>query len=184
MARQPALLGYVFGFKETSKENDNSFKVSFYSGVSQKFPSEHAKKKDFYADEVRNGDASEIYINHDLAYEVFKQEFAGNMPDNLEAPSEEVSFYEGLFVERAARFEYPLNLEQFIALTSFSMIGLHFPLIRFESAEDRDDLLKKCVGPYFERSAIPVVDAFLDHQRVNAEIYEEELESVLGPLKI
>lgn len=183
MTKQKALLGYVFGYKEKTDEGNNTVKVSFISGISKKYPSQHAQKKDFYADEIRTGDVSEIFINPELAYEAFKHEIAQNMPKTWDRPQSEMSFYEELFSERAARFSHPVNVEQFIALTSFSMIGLHF-MKPYESTEVRNELLRKFVGPYFEGSFISVVDAFNDHQRISAEIYEEEVEASLGSLKM
>jgi hypothetical protein len=182
MAKQGEFLGYVFGFKEISEEADNRFHVSFKSGVSKKYPAEHANKKDFYADEVRSGDYSEIFINLDLAYEVFKRELAQNMPDSLQEPSG-TNFYEEIFRERSERFSHPINVEQFIALTSFSMIGLHF-VKPYESLEARASLLQRCVGSYFEGSSIPVVDAYRDYERVSAEVYDEELQQALGTFKL
>lgn len=69
------ILGYGWSFKESKKTADNTFSITFKSGISAKYPKEFEDKKDFDCYVVKEGDVSPIYMEIGEAKRVFDIEF-------------------------------------------------------------------------------------------------------------
>jgi len=95
-------LGFIFGFKEIS-QNNNSISVVFKSGISKKFPNKYKNSKDFWGAEVLVGQYSDIYINP----ENFKKLFNVELKELTQDVSKKEFNYEQ-FEQRRYNFNYPI----------------------------------------------------------------------------
>lgn len=169
-------IGYVFGFKETTKSDDkpNTFHVGFYRGSSESFPTRFRDKKDFYADEIRAGDFSPLFIDLDLAKKAFEAE--------IQEMEKDRDFWSDVLEERNHFFELgPHDMEQFIALTASSMLHLHFPHQTFETDEIGLKFTADLISSAFEKSAHTPEDIVRDFLKGTAEAYDAELNRVIKP---
>lgn len=166
-------LGFLFGFKETEKNNDNSFTISFKSGISKKYPSKYSNKKDFWSEEIFEGQTTELYINP----KILKQAFQLEMKDL----AKNHSFEEQRFNERKWFFDYSITLEQYFALTSFSMAHLHENLYKkWENDEVLTKVLQETIGNFFKNDTRDILSIYKNYEETALKIYDYETEKTIG----
>lgn len=129
-----ASIGFIFGYKDSQKitnENGTSIKISTFHGISDKFPNKYKNKKDFYAQEIKEGDKSELFINPQHIAEGFKQEWfeVNNSHD----------YYKERFEEERYLMTFPIDLETFKILSAINISALYAGAYqRWESEEIKE----------------------------------------------
>lgn len=160
------ILGYVFGFKgskDTSKPN--SFCITFTHGISDNYPKEYEKKKDFWCQEVRVGDYSELYANDQLVKESFEE----HVRNDIEGDGRE--FYVNLFEnERIGYFQdTDIDLEKYLILQAVA--GMHCDF-SFSHQFVTDDQINQLLASYGLNTEI-----YHRYQDISEQIYNDEIAS-------
>lgn len=171
-------LGFIFGYKDTSSEKTSDgktvFNVKFKSGISDKFPNKFKNFKDFWSQEILMGQTSQIYIQPEEFLSYFKHEFEDFFKNHIE-------FNKETFESRRYFFNYPINIEQYAALSSFSMAHLHLNLYqKWESDSVLSDTLSKSISEVFKNDPRPILEIYNDYKEVSAFIYDKEVSDSLG----
>ena len=91
---------YVWSYKETQVNTDNSATVKFIEGVSDYYPSEYQDRKDFYCSRVCRGDTCTIFYTQDEidqlvddARQVITDDHDGSLFDLLEFDKDLIRSY-------------------------------------------------------------------------------------------
>lgn len=108
------ILGYIFGYKDTSKNDDNNFTINFFSGISDKDPTKkYGKKKDFYCETIRSGDFTKLFAEEKELNNCFDHEYNKSNCD----------FYIDLFEQRKKNgfFQY-ISLEECLLFSAVSYV--------------------------------------------------------------
>ena len=166
-------LGFIFGFKETISNEDNSFTVSFKTGISNKFPSKYSNKKDFWSEEIKEGQVSNIYINPEVFKEAYNKE--------IEDISKDKFFHEEQYNKRKYFFDYKIKKEQYNALTAFSMAHLHINVYeKWENDSTITKTLEETIGQYFSTENRDIKEIYNNYQETSLMIYEKETSEALS----
>lgn len=164
------LIGYVYGYKSTRKNVDNSYSVTFNRCIAfakDGYPEKFKKEKDFYCIRVREGDTSELHASKDAFLEFACAE--------LFTPSN-ISYVSELFDTRQG--DYPLYLTK-EAFHVYSALKYAQMMLEFEH---------KAVDPKWLEEVLQCHDAFKsDTSTKIAEclkcdilVYEKELAQALS----
>lgn len=141
-----ASVGFIFSYKDSQKiasESGISIKVSTYNGISDKFPNKYKNKKDFYVQEIKEGDNSALFINPQQIAEGFKQE--------LVEVNKNPRYYKELFEEERYLMTFPIDLETFKILSAANVSALYVnPYQRWESEEVKE----KCINDMLSETNI------------------------------
>lgn len=172
-------LGFIFGFKESSN-NNNVISIVFKSGISNKFPNKYKHTKDFWVEEIFVGQFSDIYINP----KNFKKLFNIELNKLLEDESKKDFNFEH-FQKSRYNFDYPISFEQYNYLNSFSMTNLYCNLHeRWENDTVLKNTLKETMGSLFNTDKRDILDFYKEYQKVSQFIYEKEVDTELSESKI
>lgn len=157
------LLGYWFGFKESTQSAPNQFTVTFKEGLSNKYPKEHKKKKDFWCQEIRVGDYSDLYADDQLLRESFEH----HIREDVEG--EGLEFYVNLYnQERIGYFQdTPIDLDKYLILTA--MAGAHCDF-SFARQIVTDDQINALLKPYGMDA-----DLYNHYGNISERIYDDEI---------
>ena len=174
-------LGFIFSYKASSLQKNETgntlVTVSFQSGTSHKFPNKFKHFKDFWAQEIFEGQFSEIYINPTKFIEVFNREFNEFKKDI----NDEYGFFKELFIQRKYSFNYPITIEQYGALYSFSSSHLYVNMYqKWENDIILTDSLKSTVGQVFKNDTRNILEIYNDYKKVSSYLYDKELGESLG----
>lgn len=160
-------LGYVYGYKE-SESNGNQITVKFIHGTSFKYPKKLEKKKDFYAEEIFEGDSFELYYN--------KEEFINIFSKEIKQILNNKDYYSDLYEQRKEHYFVQPTKEQYFALTAFDYAILNFIGKNFESENQKSELLQHTVGQFYGEKNLAVLESLHDeHRNVSEYVYEQEL---------
>ncbi len=160
------LIGYVFGYKDSEKINDNSFRIRTVTGTSEIYPKQFATMKDFFADAIREGDFTPLFIEPRLAEEAFAKE--------IKIMTDEFTFWADVQDERRHYYEFEYTVEQFIALNALSMMKFHFIPQAFADKETELAVKTKLISPYFEGYPQPLEMVIQDFETGSAAAYDAE----------
>lgn len=166
-------LGFLFGFKDSTKNNDNSFTIKFKNGIATKFPAKYKNMKDFWSQEIFEGQKSDVYINP----EVFKKAFELEISEI----NKDLNYFKQQFQERRYFFDYDITEIQYFSLTSFSMAHLHInPYEKWESDAILKKTLEETIGGKFTTGDRTILEIYNNYQETSEAIYNKETSDTLG----
>lgn len=169
-------LGFLFGFKETSQLENNSFVIEFKHGISKKYPKKYELKKDFYVNEVFSGDYSPLHINIFELKKAYQSELDNNNQDNR--------FCKELFKIREELYNPKISFEQYVAFTSLDYALMNFNLMHqdFFSVGEKKEILKEILADKFSNQNI--IELYENHNAIGTYLYNKSLTEFNDEFKI
>lgn len=168
-------LGFIYGFKESSKK-EKSIKVSLICGISKKYPKEFEKNKDFFTEEIFEGDYFELFYNNIDYIESFTKEINEILNNS--------DFYSELFEQRKHYYLNTPNKEQYFSLIAFDYAALNFICKSFENDGQLSDVLQKTVGQFYENPNSEIlISLHEEHRGIGEYIYNKELSNLSNSFK-
>ncbi len=167
------ILGYLFGYKEsdTSNEDPQTIKIKFINGQSDKYPTKYKNKKDFWVEQIAEGQVSSIYINPEEIIKLYPVEYA-----------EQKSFgsYDHPYESRKYFFDYDITKEQYMSLQAFNTAVSYFYTKKWETEDILNDALKITIGEFFNNQSTPILDIYKDFLDKMSQCYYAELNQTLN----
>lgn len=175
--KKPTSLGFLFGYKETitktTPDGKTVFHMNFKEGMSKKFPNKLKHMKDFWSQEIVEGQYSDLFIHP----EQYLRHVANEVAEN----EEDLSFNQEMFTNRRYCFSYPITFEQYNALNCFSMARLHMSMYeRWENDEVLSTALTTSIGEAFKHDSRPILAIYNDYKEVSNTIYHQEIKMALA----
>lgn len=169
-------IGFVYGYKEVKQiknENQNTFEVSHKVGISEKYPKGVSNKKDFWVEEIKDGQYSELFINPNDLKEGFLKELENQKEDQY-------SFVTELYNTDRYLFTFPIDLEDYKVLNAMFMSQLYiYPQQRWESEDVYKNLINEIGTEYLKNKNLlskkTPFDILQEYQEIKTFLYEKSL---------
>jgi hypothetical protein len=158
------VLAYVFGCKVTEQTGPNQFAVRFINGVSDTFPKKYKNCKDFWCNEIHEGDFSPLFADAAEVERCFRKEKADVLSSD---------FYDEEWAKRRGWFEGVCTREQWNVLTALAYAWTNFSMAHMVIENSIiADILRREAGVNDDDLAVLLFDQF---QEINVAIYDAEL---------
>lgn len=171
-------IGFVFGFKDTSQlksEDGVKFIVKNKTGVSDSFPKKYETKKDFWVEEIKDGQVNNIYIDPKEICEGFEKELA--------SLKEDIEFVNDSYNNERYLLTFPLKQEDFMVLMAMSRSQLHVYMNeRWESEDVFENVMNKIGYEHLKNKELlskkTPIEMLREYQEVRVFLYEKSLETL------
>lgn len=166
-------IGFVFGFKDTSQlksEDGVKFIVKNKTGVSDSFPKKYETKKDFWVEEIKDGQVNNIYIDPKEICEGFEKELA--------SLKEDIEFVDDSYNNERYLLTFPLKQEDFMVLMAMSRSQLHVYMNeRWESEDVFENVMNKIGYEHLKNKELlskkTPIEMLREYQEVRVFLYEK-----------
>lgn len=169
-------IGFVFGFKESthlrSDEGDKII-INTKSGVSDKYPEKYKSKKDFWCEEIKEGQVSNIYISPEDINAGFEKELISFKDDP--------EFVEEYYNNERYLLTFPLKKEDFMVLMAMYRSQMYVYINeRWESEQVFEDVMNKLGNDNIKDKELlkrkTPVEMLREYMEVKSFLYEKSLE--------
>jgi hypothetical protein len=158
------VLAYVFGCKVTEQTGPNQFAVRFIDGVSDTFPKKYKNYKDFWCNEIHEGDFSPLFADAVEVETYFQKEKANVISSE---------FYGEEWTKRQEWFRGVCTREEWNVLTALSYVLYNFSMAHMViETPIIADILHREAGVVDADLAVLLLDQF---QEINVAIYNAEM---------